>query len=161
MTIKPLTQELASELCLWRYTPPYDVYNWPAWEDMQKDGFEFGDPVLRDRQYSAVLDSDGSLIGFAQFFPLGASVVRLGLGLRPDLCGRKLGPLFVSVITEEALRRSPGCEVDLEVYTWNTRAIRTYEKAGFRIEDTYRRPTSHGLKEVHCMVYDRAQAFKW
>lgn len=120
---------------------------------MKKDGLEFGDPVLRDKQYAAVLDHDGSLIGFAQFFPLGAEVIRLGLGLRPDLCGQGLGPLFVKAIAEEAIRRSPGCEVDLEVFTWNSRAIRTYEKAGFRIEDTYMRPTPNGPKEVRCMVY--------
>lgn len=121
---------------------------------MKKDGFEFGDPVLRDNQYAAVLGEDGSLVGFAQFFPLGASVIRLGLGLRPDLCGQGLGPLLVRTIAEEALRRSPGCEVDLEVFTWNTRAVRTYEKAGFRSEDTYMRPTPNGLMEVHCMVFN-------
>lgn len=120
---------------------------------MKKDGFEFGDPVLRDMQYAAVLAEDGSFIGFAQFFPLGASVIRLGLGLRPNLCGQGLGALFVRTIAEEALRRSPGCEVDLEVFTWNTRAIRTYEKAGFITEDTYMRPAPDGPHEVHCMVF--------
>jgi len=154
MTIAPLTQKLADELCNWRYASPYDVYNWPSFAEMKKNGFEFGDPVLRDEQYAAVLSQDGSMIGFAQFFPLsGGSVIRLGLGIRPDLCGQGLGPHFVRLLIEEALRRSPGCEVDLEVLTWNTRAVRTYEKAGFRIEDTYMRPTASGPLECHCMVY--------
>lgn len=149
----PMTDIHAAELCAWRYDAPYDVYNWPAWEDMKKDGIEFGDPVLRDNQYAAVLGPGGPLIGFAQFFPLGPSVMRLGLGLRPDLCGQGLGRLLVRTVAEEALRRSPGAEVDLEVLAWNERAIRTYEKAGFRMEDTYMRPTKDGLQECHCMVF--------
>ncbi|MCR2807840.1 GNAT family N-acetyltransferase [Paenibacillus soyae] len=153
VTMAPMTDIHAAELCEWRYDPPYDFYNWPAWEDMKKDGIEFGDPVLRYNQYASVLGPGGLLIGFAQFFPLGTSVIRLGLGLRPELCGLGLGQLLVRAVSEEARRRSPGAEVDLEVLTWNARAIRTYEKAGFRIEDTYMRPTKDGEQECHCMVY--------
>ena len=149
----PMTELHAAELCDWRYDAPYDIYNWPAWADMKKDGIEFGDPVLRVNQYASVLAPGGLLIGFAQFFPLGTSILRLGLGLRPDLCGQGLGRLLVRTVAEEALRRLPDAEVDLGVLAWNERAIRTYEKAGFRIEDTYIRPVKDGLQECHCMVF--------
>lgn len=151
MTIIPLEIIHAEQLCGWEYEAPYRMYEWPAWERMQKDGIEFGDPVLRKQQYKAILDAKEQLIGFAQLFPI-VGVTRIGLGLRPDLCSRGIGPIVTSLITREALRLSPENAVDLEVLTWNHRAIRAYKKAGFMIEDTYIRPTSRGAAEFHCMI---------
>lgn len=151
MTIRPMSPAHAAELCEWRYEAPFHIYNWPLWADMQKDGIEYGDPVLREQQYASILDEHGMFIGFAQFFPLG-NVTRLGLGLKPELCGLGIGTMLVTVIAEEARRRAPGNEIDLEVFVWNERAIRAYERAGFRIEDTYSRPTPYGPSECHCMV---------
>lgn len=152
MTIHSLEISHAMEICGWRYEPPFDCYNWPAWEQMKKDEIEFGDSVLRASQYAAVLDNRLELIGFAQLFPI-AGVTRLGLGLRPDLCGRGLGPAFTKLIVSEAKRRAPHDEIDLEVIAWNTRAIRAYQQAGFQITDTYSRSTPVGFAECHCMVY--------
>uniref|UniRef100_UPI0040538C36 GNAT family N-acetyltransferase n=1 Tax=Paenibacillus sp. FSL H8-0537 TaxID=2921399 RepID=UPI0040538C36 len=143
----------ARQLCDWRYEPPYGIYQWPAWEAMEKAEMEFGDPELRQKQYAAILDDHGELVGFAQFFPLGDEVLRLGLGLHPQLCSRGSGTDFVELLIEEARRRAPHSELDLEVLTWNARAIRVYKKAGFRITDTYIRPTPQGAAEFHCMVY--------
>ncbi|WP_441912796.1 GNAT family N-acetyltransferase [Paenibacillus sp. MCAF9] len=157
MTICPLETVHAQQLCGWRYEAPFDVYNWPTWEQMKKDEIEFGDPVLRAAQYIAVLDAQSALIGFAQFFPL-TGVTRLGLGLRPDLCGKGLGLAFTRLIVAEAIRRTPQNEIDLEVLTWNTRAMRVYEQAGFHITDTYARSTPTGFAECHCMVYEPAAA---
>lgn len=153
MTILPLEPHHAEQLCSWQYEPPFQLYQWPSWQDMQKDGIEFGDSVLRQLQYAAVVNSRSELIGFAQFFPI-LGVTRLGLGLRPDLCGAGRGTALTKLIVQEARRRAPKDIIDLEVLTWNTRAIRTYEKAGFTIEDTYIRQTPTGPAEFHCMVYN-------
>ncbi|WP_028609510.1 GNAT family N-acetyltransferase [Paenibacillus harenae] len=153
MTIHTMEIRYAREICEWAYEEPFDIFNWPSWEKMQKDGIEFGDSVLREEQYAAVLGGSNELIGFAQFFPI-TGVTRLGLGLRPDLCSQGLGPAFIRTIFREAIRRAPWNEIDLEVLAWNTRAIRAYERAGFRITDTYSRGTPRGFAEFHCMVYD-------
>ncbi|MHA6481438.1 GNAT family N-acetyltransferase [Paenibacillus sp. strain BS8-2] len=155
MTIVPLELDHAAQLCDWTYSAPYERFNWPDWDAMQKDEIEFGDPVLRIQQYGAILDERHDLIGYVQFFPLG-NVTRLGLGLRPDLCGMGLGASIVRMLAEEALRRMPGNEIDLEVLIWNERAIRAYEKAGFRITDTYLLPSLTGgdPELFHCMVYE-------
>jgi ribosomal protein S18 acetylase RimI-like enzyme len=96
--------------------------------------------------------SPDRLCGFAQLFPL-VGVTRLGLGLRPDLCGRGLGSAFSKLIAQEARTRRPANEIDLEVLVWNTRAIKAYERAGFHIADTYERGTPTGPDIFHCMVY--------
>ncbi|MBM7567489.1 GNAT family N-acetyltransferase [Paenibacillus sacheonensis] len=148
----PLSEAHAEQLSSWRYEPPFDFYNWTTWQVMLELGMEFGDPDIRTRQYAAVLDSDGDFIGFAQFFPL-LGLTRLGLGLRPDLCDQGLGLSFVQAIVAEALRRAPDYEIDLEVHTWNDRAILTYQRAGFIITDTYAKQTHTGLVDVYCMCY--------
>ncbi|ASS67757.1 GNAT family N-acetyltransferase [Paenibacillus sp. D51F] len=151
--VVPMTERHAEEVCGWRFEPPYDVYNNDPWEVLRKLEIEIGDPKLRQEQYAAVVDpEDGELMGYAQFFPI-QGVTRLGLAMRPDLCGDGLGPAFVSLLVQEAKRRKPGDEIDLEVLIWNRRAKRAYEKAGFRLTDTYERGTPEGPKMFHCMVY--------
>jgi ribosomal-protein-alanine N-acetyltransferase len=151
-TIIPMKAEHGPVLSGWHYEAPFDIFNWPAWEEMTACGIEFGDPSVREKQYAAVTNIAGELAGFAQFFPL-LGVMRLGLGMRPDLCGHGLGLAFTGTILDEAKRRAAGAEIDLEVLTWNTRAIRVYEKAGFEITDTYTRSTLTGPGEFHCMVW--------
>ncbi|GGO09792.1 GNAT family N-acetyltransferase [Saccharibacillus kuerlensis] len=149
--VHPMTAEEAEAVCGWVYEPPYDIYGWMPWEEVKKLEIEFGDPELRRQQYVTV-HRDGTLCGFAQLFPLGGTT-RLGIGMRPDFCGQGMGALFVHAVVEEALRRIPGQEIDLEVLTWNQRAIKAYQKAGFAITDLYERMTPDGMKPFYCMVY--------
>ncbi|NOV02513.1 GNAT family N-acetyltransferase [Paenibacillus planticolens] len=153
--VVPLTDTHCVEVCTWKYPSPYELYNWPSWDIMLREQTEFADGDIRAEQYRAIVDEKESLCGFVQFFPM-LGVTRLGLGLRPDLCGKGkgIGEQFVRLITREALRRAPGQEIDLEVLVWNERAIRTYERAGFSITDTYEKRTPTGMALFHCMVYD-------
>ncbi|TMV48179.1 GNAT family N-acetyltransferase [Paenibacillus mesophilus] len=149
----PMEEEHGKQICLWRYPEPYSVFNWSPWKELEARSEEFGDPGIRKEQFEAVLDDTGELCGFAQFFPL-VGWTRLGLGLRPDLCGQGLGPSFTGAIVGRAMQRQPQNRIDLEVLTANVRAKRAYLKAGFAIRDTYVRNTPTGPDEFHCMVYE-------
>jgi ribosomal-protein-alanine N-acetyltransferase len=153
LSIAPISEAQCEEICGWTYPPPYDAYNSAPWDRMVAEQSEWADPAIRQAQYSALIEQTGKLAGFAQFFPL-VGVTRLGLGLRPDLCGQGLGVEAVRLIVREAQRRRPDDEIDLEVLTWNERAIRTYEKAGFRRTDAYDRMTPTGMAPFYCMVYE-------
>ncbi|MCC3373830.1 GNAT family N-acetyltransferase [Cohnella sp. REN36] len=148
----PMTEQDAAAVCEWRYPPPYEMFRWLPWTLMVRQRREFGDPDIRRQQYASVCDADSRLIGYAQFFPM-EGVVRLGMGLRPDCCGKGWGAAFARAIAMEASSRQPGAQIDLEVEQWNARAIRAYERAGFKIEDRYDRQASHGTISVYCMVY--------
>lgn len=152
--VVPMESLHAGEICEWEYNPPYNIYGWMSWEQMQALGVEFGDPQLRSEQYVSVVDGQGILCGFAQLFPM-EGVVRLGVGMRPDLCGNGMGQQFMKAIVQAALARYPEREIDLEVLTWNQRAIRAYQKSGFTITDTYERRTPTGNKPFYCMVYEK------
>jgi len=148
----PFTEMHGQLICSWSYPSPYDLYNWRPWDTMLAAQEEFADPQLREEQYRAVIDQDATLWGFAQLFPM-AGVTRLGLGMRPDLCGLGYGADFVRAIALAAKQKAPAHEIDLEVLAWNRRAYRVYEKAGFQETDTYERMTPSGQAEFHCMVW--------
>lgn len=151
--IVPMEESHGAAICTWKYDSPYDIYSWLPWEQMKALDVEFGNPALRAQQYVSLLTPDDELAGFAQYFPM-EGVTRLGIGMRPDLCGQGLGKSFVLTIVEEAQRRKPQDVIDLEVLTWNTRAIRAYQKAGFVITDLYEKMTPGGIsKPYYCMVY--------
>ena len=57
-----------------------------------------------------------------------------GIGVNPEDCGRGYGQQMTRKACEIAQRLFPGKPLYLEVRTWNTRAVRCYEKAGFRQE---------------------------
>lgn len=148
-----MTEKDAIALCSWKYEPPYDLFNFKDWDTMVAQAEEFGDPRIRDSQYRCVRDQQEALAGYVQFFPIG-DWIRLGLGLRPDLCGQSFGLSFVEAAVLEASRLHPHARIDLEVLTWNERAIQVYINAGFVIRDCYVRPTPTGPGEFYCMELD-------
>ncbi|WP_379137529.1 GNAT family N-acetyltransferase [Paenibacillus sp. sgz500958] len=152
--VVPMEINHAEAISKWVYKPPYNIYDWLPWDQMQALGVEFGDPTIREEQYVSVVNEQNELCGFAQYFPM-EGVIRLGIGMEPELCGHGLGKSFMDAIVIGARIRYPKYEIDLEVLTWNQRAIRTYRKSGFTITDTYERRTPTGMKPFYCMVYDK------
>ncbi|WP_438444899.1 GNAT family N-acetyltransferase [Gorillibacterium sp. sgz5001074] len=151
--VVPMNIRHCQDICTWVYEPPYDIYQWNSWAQMEEDAEEFADSQIRETQYICIMNEDDFLIGYAQLFPL-VGVTRLGLGMRPELCGQGLGAAFIRTIVEEARRRRPEDEIDLEVLEWNERARRAYAKAGFVVTDRYERPTPKGPMEFLCMVHE-------
>ncbi|MEQ4482928.1 hypothetical protein [Cohnella silvisoli] len=96
MILDALTEGDGREICEWRYPAPYDLYRWPSWETMVKQGREFGDPQIRQVQYLAVRTKREfeleQLVGYVQFFQMDRTL-RIGMGLRPDCCDRDGAPL--------------------------------------------------------------------
>ncbi len=153
LKLTPMTEKDGKAICEWRYPAPYELFRWPPWETMVKQGREFGDARIRLEQYVSVRNADdGQLVGYVQLFPMDRTL-RIGMGLRPDCCDRGWGTILTGLVVEEAQRRRPGYEIDLEVEKWNKRAVRVYEKSGFVITDEYDRRASHGTVSVFCMVW--------
>ena len=82
--------------------------------------------------------------------------VHFGIGVVPDLCGQGYGQQIASMACELASEIYPEKEVCLEVRTWNKRAIRCYEKAGFRIVgEPITKTTPIGTGQFYKMMYDK------
>ena len=110
---------LFSERATWRYPPPYDFYN------------DDGVPPNNPERFYSVRAEDGSVAGFYYFEDRGDAIF-YGLGLRPELTGRGLGATFVNAGLEFAQARFGRKRIVLDVAEFNERAIRVYERAGFR-----------------------------
>jgi RimJ/RimL family protein N-acetyltransferase len=117
--IEPVAPRDFDEMATWRYEQPYDFY----------DGDE--EPVKNPERYFAARDDDGTLVGFFYFEPKD-DVLEYGLGLRPGLTGRGLGLDFFRTGLEFGRERYRAARVRLFVAAFNERAIKVYERAGFR-----------------------------
>lgn len=119
LTIRLASAETFAEMATWRYERPYDFYDGDV------------DPVLNPERFYEVLDEDGSLVG-NYYFEEKDDALEVGLGLRPDLTGRGLGLEFLLAGIEFGRRRFGLPRVILNVAAFNERAIKVYERAGFR-----------------------------
>jgi RimJ/RimL family protein N-acetyltransferase len=117
--IEPARTEDLTELAAWRYASPYDFY----------DGNQ--EPVQNRERYFIARDDDVGLVGFYYFEPKD-DALEYGLGLRPDLTGRGLGLEFFREGLEFGRERYTPERVRLFVAAFNERAIKVYERAGFR-----------------------------
>jgi [ribosomal protein S18]-alanine N-acetyltransferase len=138
--IRAFTEADADAVAGWRYPPPYDVYD--ASEDPSMH-IEMRDPQRWGVTWFAADDADsGELAGFLEMVATepdeaGRAEVEVGLGLRPDLTGRGLGSAFVEAALGFARDRWRPRTFALDVFPWNERAIRCYERAGFGRGEIY------------------------
>ncbi len=134
-----LSQDEAEAIAEWSYPEPYSFYNWSADVD---DLHELLDPSLRGEAYWAVKDDAGELVGNFSFKPRDERTLEIGLALRPDLTGRGLGASFLAAGLEFARERFAPELFVLAVATFNERAIKVYERAGFAPVRVYMHTTA-------------------
>lgn len=151
-TLKPITPCDAQAISRWRYEEPYSIYD--------------GDPtsveaLLEPRfSYHSVYDERGDLAGYFCFGEdarvaagrrLGVyereTALDIGLGMRPDLTGRGLGEGFLRAGLRFAREAYSPPAFRLTVATFNRRAIRAYERAGFEAVETFGAATRGGGRE--------------
>jgi ribosomal-protein-alanine N-acetyltransferase len=120
LEISSATPEGFRERAEWRYDAPFDLYD------------EDGKPVKNPERFFEVRDEGGALVGF-YYFERSGPTVKFGLGLRPDLTGQGFGLEFVEAGIEFARGRFRPRRIVLEVFSFNERAVKVYERAGFEI----------------------------
>ena len=133
-----MSQAEAEEIASWRYEGTYAFYDADADPD---DLALLLSGEVRENRYFSALAADGSLVGFLEFKQDG-STIELGLGLRPDHTGRGLGLSFVEAGLSFARVRFQPERFRLAVATFNERAIKVYERAGFVAARTYDHKTA-------------------
>lgn len=139
-SFRPMSDEEAREISGWSYEPPYDFYDVASDED---DLAELLDPERRKDAYFSAFDDEGVLAGYFQFEVEGRTV-DVGLGLRPDLTDAGMGLDYLLAGLEFARERFSPTRFTLAVATFNERAIRVYERAGFRRRNVYTHHTNGG-----------------
>ena len=150
LTCHEMTEEEKYSICQWKYSGEYAIYDGMPYEEQKKRGFGFANP--QNRLYSF---HDGTkLVGFINLFEEEREVF-FGIGVSPKDCGRGYGQQMTRKACEISKRLFAGKPMYLEVRTWNTRAVKCYEKAGFRIQgEPIRQATSIGEGVFYHMVYE-------
>jgi ribosomal-protein-alanine N-acetyltransferase len=97
-----------------------------------------------------VFDDANERIGIFTFIQRGGAI-EIGLAMRPDLTGRGLGLSFVESGLDFARDRYAPTRFTLDVATFNVRARRVYERAGFRPLDTFTRRFKGDQREFLAM----------
>jgi RimJ/RimL family protein N-acetyltransferase len=115
------------EVATWHYEPPWDFYDLAS---DPADTAAMRDPA-RAGHRRAVLGDGGRLEAY-WYFDWYSDVVEIGIGLRPDLTGRGRGESFLRAQLEYASDHWQPATFRLFVAAWNERAIRLYERLGFR-----------------------------
>jgi [ribosomal protein S18]-alanine N-acetyltransferase len=138
--IRPMSEEDAQRIASWRYEPPYSFYDADA--DADDLALLLGRESREGRYFAAF--SNDELVGFFSFQSDADDVV-VGLGLRPDRTGRGLGLQFVEAGLAFARDRFGRSRFRLSVATFNERAIRVYQRAGFLPLRTFDHKTNGGV----------------
>jgi len=143
-------------ICKWMYEVPYHIYNWPSWEELVHQQREFADPQIRQHQYYAVKTKNQQLVAYFQLFPL-HNTIRLAIFVHPSLLNNGVGKQACLLAIKQAKLDFCLPYIDLEVATWNKRAIHVYEQVGFQIEDEYKLyiPALQHDETVYNMVYKK------
>ena len=124
----PTTEAEKELICQWQYPGDYAIYNSTPYEEQKRKNRGFANP--KNRLYSFC---DGSrLVGYINLFEEETAVF-FGIGVDPACCGQGYGQAMAREARCLSHRLYPGKTVYLEVRTWNQRAVRCYEKAGFSI----------------------------
>lgn len=150
LSTHPLTQAEKQDICAWRYEGAYAVCNLPPYETMLSQRRGFCDPH-REANYAAWCQ-EGQLVGSTNL-PEEEQAVFIGIGVKPEFCGQDFGHRILKEAYALTKRLHPGKPLYLEVRTWNKRAVRCYEKAGFQIDGApFRQVTGMGEGTFYRMV---------
>ena len=140
ITCQPITQGSAQALATWRYPAPYNTY------DIGDEPAALAEMLDARSPWFVAFDESGALMGYCCFgtaaevswegeprlWTSDDRTLSVGLGLRPDLTGQGLGLPFITAVLDFALERFAPDTFRLFVLPFNQRAIRVYERAGFR-----------------------------
>lgn len=145
-----LTDVEKREICSWKYSGEYEIYNLPSYEIMQAKQIGFLNPA-REQNYRAFYDGD-CLVGFVNIKEEETEVF-IGIGVSPSLCGKHYGQNILKETYKISKELYPSKPLYLEVRTWNERAIRCYQKAGFEIVgEPFEQRTGSGVGIFYRMV---------
>lgn len=151
--LNDLTEAYAKEICDWKYDGEYSIYNYPDWNKVLSEKWAIANDEKREMEFSAVVDDNRRLCGYFRLINKDDHVL-IGLGLKPSLCGQGLGNAFMELLMQMCANMYPNKKLVLEVRAFNKRAVKCYEKAGFKTTDIYKKDTPIGSSEFLRMEFN-------
>jgi len=152
LRLEDLTEICAKEICSWKYNDEYSIYNYPEWDKMLNERWSITVEEKRKNEFNAIVDDCNNLCGYIRLVDKKEHVL-IGIGLKPSLCGQKLGNVIMEIVKQQCKKKYASKKIILEVRSFNERAIKCYKKAGFNIVDIYKKATPMGCGEFIKMEF--------
>ena len=129
-SLEPLTKEIVAKISKWEYEAPYEAYSFIG----HQDEYLLDESIWGVEQFC--LACDGIILGQVACQYEGNDLW-VGWSMAPELTGQGSGAVFVKRCVQE-IRRVKGHtgRILLRVSARNKRAIKAYQKAGFRYVET-------------------------
>ena len=129
--IKNMNEEILKEIISWEYEGEYSEYNMDSLENLKAKGASITKPE-NSNNYLCYFKK-GELVGYTNTMLKKNGNIFIGIGLAPKYCGKGLGNSILKNSVVNAKNMYPNSKIVLQVRSWNKRAIKCYEKIGFRL----------------------------
>lgn len=129
--VKYMDLDILKEIISWKYANEYSKYDLESYDELKKRNAS----IVREENKENYLCyfKQGVLVGYTNTIKKENGEVFLGVGVRPNLCNKGIGTQILKHSIQRAKSIYPDSKIWLQVRSWNKRAIRCYEKVGFKI----------------------------
>lgn len=157
--IELMNKEEAVQISKWKYGEPYSMY---SMDESEECIHEF----INEKYYS-VKEKHNNLLGYFCFgnsaqVPVGRkfgayedkNFIDIGLGINPNFCGQGIGYEFLKEGINFAKSNLSLNNFRLTVADFNIRAIKLYEKLGFKEVMKFTRENENGTVKFVVMILE-------
>lgn len=116
------------DILTWKYDGIYSFYD----NSIQKEKIEWIESFIDSDDDFSIYNEQNELVGNCSFYYI-EEFFCLGVQMRPELTGKGFGTEFVRAIINFGKKKYNLTYIDLTVAKFNKRAIKVYEKLGFKI----------------------------
>ncbi|WP_291568266.1 MULTISPECIES: GNAT family N-acetyltransferase [unclassified Clostridium] len=116
------------DILTWKYDGIYSFYD----NSIQKEKIEWIESFIDSDDNFSIYNEQNELVGNCSFYYI-EEFFCLGVQMRPELTGKGFGTEFVRAIINFGKKKYNLSYIDLTVAKFNKRAIKVYEKLGFKI----------------------------
>ena len=129
-----MKEEYARQIIEWKYEGIYSEYSLPSYEECKIKKYGITNEDKKDDYTVYILNKE--VIFYFYMKLMNDNRIYIGVGLNPKYCDKGLGNYFLTDSIKLLKNKYPESILFLEVRSWNKRAIKAYEKIGFKIINT-------------------------
>ncbi|WP_346929064.1 GNAT family N-acetyltransferase [Clostridium sp.] len=126
------TKSDVDDILTWKYDGIYSFYD----NDIQKEKMEWIESFVDSDDNFSIYNDNNKLVGNCSFYYI-EEFFCVGLQMRPELTGKGFGIEFAKSIIDFGREKYKLNYIDLTVAKFNDRAIKVYEKLGFKVIDEF------------------------